>query len=451
MSGVASGIEMARQALLAHQMRLGVISHNIANAAAEGYSRQEAVLEPGSPIRQTAGYPGTGVTLTGIARHRDPYFDARAISEKGASGQYEALQTGLQQVEGVFSDMNEVGIGARLADFWQSWQQLANRPPDSAIRTNVVTAVRSLAGSLRATHAELVDVRSTFCLQIDSTVTEVNRMAAQVAELNVQIQTVEVSGQPANDLREQRDRVLESLAELSGASVTESADGMVTVRIGGRFLVDGRETIELVAEPGSTSAGIGGPVLWADGRVISGLGGKLGGLLEARDGTIVRVMAQLDLFANVLRQEVNALHDDGTGTVNVFEGTGAGDIRIGSAIDADPASLLAGAGLAGDYAIALAIAHLEHQTLVDLDDVTLNDYLAAMLGTIGSRTREAEDLATTQSSVLLQVEEIRQTISGVSLDEEAAELIVAQRAFQAAAQVVDTLDSMIETVIATIV
>ena len=124
MPGLMSGIEAARRALLTHQLRLGVISHNIANASTPGYSRQEVVLKTTAPFRDARGFLGTGVNIDSVIRHRDVFFDARALSERSSMGEYRALRSGLQQVETVLADINDVGIGARLAEFWQSWNAI---------------------------------------------------------------------------------------------------------------------------------------------------------------------------------------------------------------------------------------------------------------------------------------------------------------------------------------
>jgi len=450
MPGLFSGIEMAKRALSAHQMRLGVISHNIANASTPGYSRQEGVLNSTPSYQNGNLFLGTGVDLARVDRYRDPFFDKRALDEKGTAGQYEALRTGLEQVEGVFADLSSVGIGARLAEFWQSWNELANRPTDTATRTNVVTATRSLAASIRNTRDELSDIRQTFRFQIESTVDDINRLATEIAELNYQIHAAEVGGGQANDLRDERLRLVEELSELSGATITEGTDNMVTVRIGGRFLVDGTRTTAVRVEHTGDPEDPGQPPIWEDGQSVVNYAGQLGGLIEARDGTIVQVIADLDAFTAALIAETNAIHDDGTGTLLVFEGNDARDIEVGTAISLDPNAIRAGVGLAGDNTIAIALAGLEHDAIGALGDVTFNDYISSMVGDIGSRTREAQDLESTQAMVLLQIENVRESVSGVSLDEEAAELVMAQRAFQAAAQVVNTMDSLIETVILSI-
>ena len=150
MPGLMTGLETARRALIAHQLRLGVLSHNIANAATRGYSRQEAILDPTPGLRAFQGALGTGVTVAAIRRHRDPFFDARARTAQGLLGRYAAARTALAQADAAFAEPGDSGISARLADFWSSWHELANRPRDVSARAAVQGAGRALAGAVEA-------------------------------------------------------------------------------------------------------------------------------------------------------------------------------------------------------------------------------------------------------------------------------------------------------------
>jgi flagellar hook-associated protein 1 FlgK len=447
MPGLLTGLETAKRALLAQQLRLGVLSHNIANATTPGFSRQRVLLETTHPQNLVRGTLGTGVMVAQIRRHRDPFFDAQSRNEMGLLGQYAARSTSLLQVDSAIGEPGDAGLSAHLSSFWKSWHDLANHPRESSARAAVQGTGRALADAFRFVHSRLSQVETAINQKLALQAGDVNRLADELADLNRSIFSAESTGHEANDLRDRRDLLAEELSRLTGATAVVDSTGRMNVRLGGRFLVDRDVTNALAIDQGIPA---GSPqLMWADStRRVAGLGGELGGLLTSRDD-LIAARSELDQLALAIINQVNTHHDDGSGTLNFFTGTGAADIELTTSIDNDSGLIRAGSGASGDNSIALAIAGLDSATMSALSDVSAGQYLASLVGRVGAQARMAVDLAETQSQVLQQVENQRQAISGVALDEEAAELMVAQRAFQAAAKVIDTLDSMLEVVIFT--
>jgi hypothetical protein len=230
---------IARTALSAHQVALQTISHNIANAETPGYSRQEAVLSANTPVRMHYGNLGTGVNVETILRKRDILLDEGFRTANGSRGNAELRRDGLVALEGIFGEPTDAGMSNALDQFWNAWGDLATSPNSGAARSVVQQRGVQLAGLFGSYDSALTAQRSSSIDRLSNTVSQINQLAGQVAELNTRILTAESGSGSANDLRDQRDLLLDRLSGLGGTRVFPQSNGSVSVVMGNSTLVDG--------------------------------------------------------------------------------------------------------------------------------------------------------------------------------------------------------------------
>jgi flagellar hook-associated protein 1 FlgK len=456
------GLDVALRALQANQQALETTSHNIANANTEGYSRQESVMTATSPytVPTLQGYPsagqvGTGVMISTVKRYRDEFMNLQVRQGYQDLAMWGAKSDALQQVELVLPEPSDSGLGSLLNRFWDYWSDLSNSPQDPAVRVAIRQQTANLCSSLNQMHQQLVQLGNEQDTQIQLKVQEINIIAERIARLNVDIQEVQATGNQPNDLRDQRDLLLDDLSKVVNISYQESERGAMSVFIGGTALVADFHVQTLVSDPG---AQVRWSFLPAGSTNVDIYGGVLGGSLAARESIINRI-AELDCLANGLIDAVNDAHRQGFGLNDTdplnppnrdfFTGTGAGDIALHSDIqdNADNIAASALADAAGDGRNASEIAALRTTALASLGGNSISGYYAAMITQLGAETKTAKDTCSNLDALVDLLQRQRDSVSGVSLDEEATNLIKYERAYQAASRVMTTVDEMLDRLI----
>jgi len=394
------GLEIARSAIQAQQRALDVTGHNIANASSPGYTRQEAVLGakapytvPGMNRPTSPGQVGTGVAVEEIRRLRDGFIDAQIRTENKNLGYWEAKRDALQKIEVILNEPSDASLRNVLDQFWQSWQELAKNPESLSVRS--VVRQRGIAVAETFNHLDQLyrELQSDLNDNIKVKVQDINSIAQQIAEINLQILPIEAQGDRANDLRDKRDLLLDKLAKIADIRISENKLGQVNVTVGGREVVTGSQVslLQAVANPANNGFV---DVVWADDRQpVRFAAGEIQGLLEARGytepssgefrGIIPDLRQQLDLMARTIVEETNKLHRGGfdlTGNQNnnffkpfvegVYHPSG---ISLAQAMQVDEAILgslnaIAAGNTpeAGDGDNALEVAQLKHKQLMDL-------------------------------------------------------------------------------------
>lgn len=468
MPGTFLGIEVARRALSAHQRAVDITGHNIANANTPGYSRQVATLKAtegytlaGFDRPTAAGLIGTGVDLASIERMRDGFVDLQIRKESLAQGRWEARQKALEQVELIFGEPSESGLRAALDSFWQSLQDLAAAPESDAARSVVRQQAVALTDLIQSTYGQLEKLRSSIDQDIRTKVGEINVLASQVAELNVQISKAESMGNQANDLKDQRDLAITKLSKMVNLTVGTGPMGTVSLSIQGATLVELGTYRALRAEPDATNNGMV-RVVWDGNDTDVGItSGELRGLLEIRDGDLARYMSDLNTLASGLATEINAVHRAGFGLDGTTTGLDffvsdnppaaidASNIAVSPTILANP-QLIAAASVAnspGDGSNALAMAAKLDEKVLMGGTVGLRDFYGSLISGIGVDANQAENMARNQKTLVDHLEQLGQSVSGVSLDEEMTNLIRYQQGYQAAARVMNTMDEMLDLMV----
>jgi flagellar hook-associated protein 1 FlgK len=434
------GLQTALSGILAQQRALDVTAHNVANANTVGFSRQEAQLVatpaysyPGVSDDARPGMIGTGVDVQAYRRMRDAFIDVQLRAQAMRKGYHGATSDGLEQVELSFAEPSDTGVDALFQRFWNAWQDVANAPESLATRQALVQAASSLADAFHTVDSQLTTIGTQLAQNVTMTLDEVNQTGARILALNVQIANARATGNTPNDLFDQRDVLIDRLSELGNVTITTGALDVVDVAIGGATLVSGTASSATLVESDLTSLS----------------SGRLAGLITMRDTTLPSYRAGLDGIASALVTQVNALHTAGfdlSGATGIAffapTGTTAATIAVAAGVAASPSLVAAsvGAGQPGDATVALQIAALRSAAAIG----TAYNQLVTR---IGSETQEARRSLANAELLSDALHDRRDSVSGVSLDEEMTNLMRFQRGYQASARALSAMDEMIDVLV----
>jgi flagellar hook-associated protein 1 FlgK len=422
------GLQTALSGLLAEQQALDVTGNNIANANTEGYSRETAVLQSNPPIVIPATSPitgegaqlGTGVSVATIARIRNSYLDAQYRTQNSALSGATTQSEELEQAQSAFNEPSSSGISNQLSAFWTAWNSLADSPTSEAAKEGVVSAGEQLTTTINELSTQLSALSGQATEHYDALTGpsgEVQDDANQIAQLNGQIKQAEEAGQKPNNMLDRRDLLLDKLSALAQVTVTQQPDGTDTVSFGdaAKPLVEGT-TVD-----------------WPQ-TLGTGAGGQLGALLglTGPGGALASYQTALNNVAETLESTVNALHT----STPFFSGTSAANLAVAvTAAQVQPSSTKD----PGGSDVAQAIAALR-------GGAAEQDY-ATLVERVGSDLQTAKGDEANLQTTVTAINDQRQSVSGVSLDEEMTNLISFQRGYQASARTLTAMDSMLETLI----
>jgi flagellar hook-associated protein 1 len=477
MSGISQVLEIARRALLTQQYQMNVTGHNIANASTPGYSRQRAHLVTTSPTESAGGLLGTGVMVSSVDRLRNRFIDTQIRSSNDATGQAGQEYQVLSQIEATFNEISGSGLSDTLSTFFSSWQALTSHPEDSVTRNTLLLAGENVTNTFHRLNTDMNTLRSSLREEIQSKLDRINTLTSEISSLNVQLTSAAVTGMNTGDMRDTLGVKLDELSGLANISVNEAANGTVSVMVGSVLIADSGSSYNLSLAAG-TSATISGTSfdqlkVVTDSGASSGLtGGETGGLLKSYNTSIPDSIGRLDRLAEALVSEVNKFHSAGYGLqqppqtgINFFSGNSSGTIAIdltdtstGAVAGSNPslANIAASsiAGVAGNNDVALQIASsFDRKSLTTsggaglLGGMSLSAYYNQTVTKLGSAINSADTVMQSQEQVLAQLAAQRDSVSGVSLDEEMTNMIKFQRAFDAAAKLVGTADEMFQTLL----
>jgi flagellar hook-associated protein 1 FlgK len=455
------GLNTALSGLRTAQEMLDISSHNIANASTPGYSRQRATVVAAPPFSYPAfnrtglpGQLGTGVQITAVNRIRDVYLDQQINQQQSLTGYWTARSDVLATAESAFPEPSNTGLGNELSKFWSSWEDLAANPSSSAARTAVLTQASSLAARFNRDAAQLTTQIQGVDSQVRGAISDANDLATRIAALNKQIQGIEIAGDHANDLKDQRDQLVQQLNEIVPTQSIDQKDGTVTLLVNGIAIVDHDRTWTISAT--NDASGHAQPT-WPDGSAVGVSGGRLRGFLQARDTTLAGYLGSLDQLAEQIATQVNAAHmsgvdQNGAAGLALFTftaGSGASTMAVNAALGNDPAKVVvaAAANAPGDTTIASRIADLANSATFGTGTQTPTDAYASFIGQIGADSKQATEMSSNQQLVQSELENRRSSISGVSLDEEATDVIRFQQAYQASAKVITTINEMLQSLL----
>jgi flagellar hook-associated protein 1 len=445
MAGLFSSLSMAARSLDAQRAGLDVAGQNIANLNTPGYSRRR--LELAEVV-----YGAKGVEVLGVRALRDRVLDTRARAAIPDEAREGAIASSLALVETTIGAPGQ-GLDGRLAGFFDSLSALSVDPTSAVARDGVVLEAKRLTASFNDVARRLADSARSADTAVRAGITEVNALTAEIARLNDAIGGS--AGQNVDGLKDQQLLALERLSALTGVSVLGRTDGGVDVTLpSGRALVIGNSSYAVAVASGTN----GYATLSLGGADVTGdfTTGSIGGQSYVRDTAIPDYLSRLDNMAFAVAQQVNTLHQTGFDASGAAGGNfftppaalagAAAGLTVSAAVQAD-SSLIAASqtGAPGDNGIARALAGLRDQPVLNGGTATFTEGWAQLAYRVGADVDTARAEQQSKGAVADEVARLRDQVSGVSLDEEAANMLKFQRAYEANARFFTAVDDMLLT------
>lgn len=457
---IISLLGVGAKGLSASQAGVRSTSQNITNMNTAGYRAQSADVVAASPYSQHGFYQANGVQVVGYSHNANAALDDSLRGATSDSTGASVRSGVLDRAESVFTDMKGTGLSSSLDNLFSAFESFAAAPQDTIARNGVLNAADSFASDFNSYASQLSSLTAEVNEQVDGAVEEINSLTSQISELND-----EIAGNGSNvplDLVDRRDQLMKDLSEKVEIDVITHDNGVADVSLKGSGVPLVISDTQYKLETGTNADGnktVIGHRHGGDADVTESLrGGKLGGLIAARDTDLAEVGDQLDEMAFNVASAINAVHEagfdqSGTAGLPMFTTTAtaegaAGALRLNSALEGNP-QLLAGAATAadapGDNTVANQLAELSDTKMAD--GKTPGEALRGILTSYGEAANRAEVRATATASATTSLEETWQSQSGVSVDEEMTNLMKYQTSYQAAARVVTIADSLLEETI----
>jgi flagellar hook-associated protein 1 FlgK len=460
-----SGLNSALTALYAQRRALDLTGQNIANANTDGYSRQRVEFAPvaavSNPARwSTSSGVGDGVEIVDVTRLHNEFATARTRAEHGLNQYLQTQSTVYANVEQTLGEPSDTGLQSQLSDYWSAWSDVANRPGDISARTQLLARARTVTDTMHTQRQNLDSFFGSTREALEADVRVVNQTSAGIADLNDRIALAKTASMPTNELADRRDQLVLQLSELTGAQGRLKPDGSVDVSLNGNLLVQGDVVRNLTPVGSTTVDGTGASkvkVVFEDSPTTTAeiTSGKIASHLEALTKTIPDAVAGLDHVAATLIDTVNTQHVKGWDIETVpptapaptplpggpfFSGTDAKD--IGPAFT-DPTMVAASSTpttpYQGDNANLMADIAKDPKGA----DTEYRNFVVD----IGIQAQTVNRRAQAQQLISDDVTAAEQAESGVSLDEEMTNMLMFQRAYEAAAKVISTVDETLDTLI----
>lgn len=471
MLGLFGTLNLATRSLATQRAGTEVAGHNLANVSNPAYSRQRLLIETSVTMLSDLGPQGTGADGVSIERLRNHLLDGQLVAEASVLGSLTAQQQALQYAQANLGQQIDrqstgtegaaaasgvggaQGLAETLTGLFTAFQGLSTNPTSLTDRQAVMMKAQDVATQFNQVSRRLDDVHSLLNESLVSEVDQANAAIVDIASLNAQIMGIEAAGGTANDLRDARQQRLEELGKFTSITAIESGSGAVDIAVGGVTMTSGSEVIERLEtyDPGDGRLLVRGATSTTP---IAPAGGSLHGTIEARDGEVAKLRSELDAVAGQLITRINAIHATGYGLSgstgeDIFTGTNASTISANATLLDQPDRVQASgvSGAVGDNQVAIALARLADEPQAALGGQTFGQRYNQAVSRLGSALSSLNGQISNETVVNQMLSRQRDSVSGVSLDEEMTDLIRFQRAFQASARLVTTVDDMLEIVL----
>jgi len=502
MSGLFGSFNVAVKGLNANQTALHTTGHNISNANTPGFNRQRVELTADTPFNVPGvGQLGTGVRIQSVVRVVDEFVDNQIRNENSILAQYEAQYDTIGQIEMVFNEPSNTGLNFAMGEMFNAWQELSKNPESLNAKTIVVEKSKAFADTLNHMANRANQLQEDVVGNVHKNVFDVNSLVTQLNTVNDQIANIQLKGHSANDLMDTRDQLLQGLSTIGDITTSFDTMGRASVKMGGETITgkDSPMTLSSVAsiekdtggnvinvtifEGGDTSKPVtisgnteglkvGQPIFYtpASGtepntlQVAEVKSGALGGNLNSMEEIENRV-EDLTKFAEGVKYMFNSVHnpdneevyDPLTPDIDFFTGENALDFQVNALILQNEGLVRTGDNINspdGDGSRALAIANLRN-VKIDFNspgtDTETGNTMEGAYGDIvikvGVKTEQASNMMDNQTAVLAQLYNRRESVSGVSIDEEVTNLLKFQRSYEANSRVINTINEMLDVLI----
>jgi flagellar hook-associated protein 1 FlgK len=374
----------------------------------------------------------------------------------------------LKQAEDIFNEMNGDGLNRVVSKFFNEFRKLGNEPENEAVRQSVREATQAMANDFRRLRSEVVELSRHIDNRLDGYTGEINATAEEIRDLNLRINQTEVTGAPANDLQDKRDQALRKLATYMDVNAHKDNQGNYTVDIRGVGPLVINTEVEKLSTVRSANDGNGKIENALDIKTSGSAqnavthqikGGKMGALLEVRDQTLSTVLDRLDELAYTITETVNDVHRmgytrDGATGIDYFKSLGSKDrasefMALSDAVGASANNIATAfqVNAPGDNRVAIAISSLQGQPLLNGGKTTVDEWYNSIVSDIGVTAARAKAGINQQRDIMTNLQKMRDQVSGVSLDEETANLMQFQHTYDASAKVIQIADEMMKTVL----
>ncbi len=464
-------LNIGSESLYATRQGVDTAGHNIANAQVAGFSRQRINLIQREPLQKSGLLIGNGNYVGSISRLHDKFIEKQINQARQDFGRAAAKADAMKQLEVIFSPELNASVADEMAEFFNRMQDLSNFPEDFTVRTSVVESGKNIASAFQRIDTNLKQNRTDLNERVAEQSRKLTDNLAEIASLNVKIQVQEAGQkQDANDLRDQRDRLLQEVTGTVDCHYYEDKFGMLMVRGPNETtLVDAGNSSIIELSRNGDNAGMYDVMItdWEGNRsrdVTSMLeGGSLAAFVNMRDEVVPDLIAKNNESAFTFANNLNDAHREGFGLKVYAEARGRDFFAIGGDVDSAASSIALSDAVAesvdaisagmspsapGDNVNLLQILKLKDTRLYgDDSDATFTDFYANYVGTLGLDVLRASHIKEANDIVMQDLTKRRESTSGVSLDEEATNLLKWQANFTASSKLITTVDEMLETVL----
>ncbi len=483
---MTSLLNIGKTGLYASKKSLEVTGHNIANANTEGYSRQRVRQTTNIPVTRDGVLTGTGTRVESINRVNDQFVEKRLRDSMSDGEFYKHRSEHLQQVEEIFNEIDNDGLNKILNRFFNSFRDLANQPDNETVRSVVRDNALLVVKDFKRISSTLEGISNNIDNKIQRDIEDINQDVESIAKLNRKIRELEAIHEETGDLRDERDNALKNLSEKIKVHTYQDERGNYVVTSPGLgTLVTAAQHQKLKAyhfDKSRSSNGVDGAVevFYADrpGQHVTKKvqRGSLEAVIGVRNGEVEELKSTIDKIAYNFVNFVNAIHrrgfvgrpvqTDANGTPASYDSKGkttglnffqtptsvrgaAGQIDLSTEVKADLSNISTALtpNAPGDNRVAIAISKLQHEKVMDDSSATLEEMFLKTIGKVGLESGKAQLDAEQAEGLIAQAKSIRERISGVSIDEETANMVKFQHAYEAAAKVMQTANEMFDTVI----
>lgn len=418
------GLEVGKRGLMVGQASIATTGHNIANANTKGYSRQQvnATTTPSLNVWTNGsvnpGQLGTGVSLDSITRVRDKFLDERFRDQSSKLGEATIKQDTLDQLETIINEPSETGLNSSMDQLWAAWQDLANEPDSLSAKVVIKERAQAFIDTAQAMNSAMTSVNTDLDNKLTAKMNEANGYLEQIASLN---DSIKRNGSQSNDLLDKLDVMVEELSKIADIAVVAQTDGTYHINLSsGESLVNGAGVNKLAtvadADPLTSE------VIFTDT-----VGGELGGILQSKaivDGYQADLNNVVQNFASA-----NEMSDPTVSGGFLFTGGTIATLQINASVQTDSKNITA----------------LKPGMEAIFKD-TNNEY-RALVSKLGAESQTGMRNIANYEASLQATDNRRQSVTGVSLDEEMANLIKYQHSYSAAARMISTTDQMLDTII----
>ena len=455
--------------MIAAKAAISTAGHNVSNTNTEGFSRQRVHTEAiaGRESTGARGMIGRGTNIGSVDRLNDLYLEKQIRNAKRDVSNSEEKEMALRQLEDTFNESNGEGLNSLLSRFFNEFRKLGNQADSEAVRQSVREATSAVVNDFRRIRKEVSNIRDHIDARIEGHVQELNGLANELKDLNTRVRTITLSGGQPNDLLDNRDLVLKKMGTYAELNMYQDSDGNYVVDVVGMgpLVAGSRGEVRNPSIQGQRewkTRGIADIKSSASANAyVTHLikGGRLGALVNARDETLSMIVKRVDEMAYAISKSVNDVHRvgvtrDGFTGINFFRDLDGPDraaefIDLSDDVKKDANKIAAGleADAPADNRVAVTIAGLQGQRILDQGRVTADDWFNGMVSQVGVSSARAKSELEQRKDIMTNIDKMRDQLSGVSVDEEMANILQFHQLYGASAKVIQTADEMLKTVL----